>query len=180
MDQQLPIEWQLVFQLVDSLNAENVLGTVGNRMQWLGYTSSPGLYGVGVDYLEDDDGLVQKRADIVTSATALLEEVSSRQVRACFKAALKHTHYCVTHNSMAMYNQHSQPTVSTSQLFRVFALSNGIKLLPASYFKVEQEEKLELAELFERVPITSVCDPAAKTNVLLPAYYLSSNLKDSR
>ena len=31
---------------------------------------SPGLYGVGVDYQEDDDGLVQKRADIVHSAAA--------------------------------------------------------------------------------------------------------------
>ena len=35
---------------------------------------SPGLYGVGVDYQEDDAGLVQKRADIAHSAAALLEK----------------------------------------------------------------------------------------------------------
>jgi hypothetical protein len=31
-------------------------------------SSPPGLYGVGVDYQEDDGGLVQKRADIIHSA----------------------------------------------------------------------------------------------------------------
>ena len=35
---------------------------------------SPGLYGVGVDYQEDDNDLIQKRTDIVHSAAALLEK----------------------------------------------------------------------------------------------------------
>jgi pre-mRNA-splicing helicase BRR2 len=41
MNQQLPIESQLVSKLADNLNAEIVLGTVRNRdeaVQWLGYT----------------------------------------------------------------------------------------------------------------------------------------------
>jgi pre-mRNA-splicing helicase BRR2 len=41
MNQQLPIESQLVAKLADNLNAEIVLGTVRNRdeaVQWLGYT----------------------------------------------------------------------------------------------------------------------------------------------
>ena len=86
---------------------------------------------------------------------------------------------------MATYNQHLRPIMSTLELFRVFALSNEFKLLPVSilqkscqidlqeYFKVRQEEKLELAKLLERVPIPvkeSVDEPAAKINVPLQAY----------
>ncbi|KAF9231791.1 Sec63 domain-containing protein [Melanogaster broomeanus] len=58
--------------------------------------------------------------------------------------------------------------MSSLELFRVFALSSGFKLLP-----VRQEEKLKLAKLLERVPIPvkeSVDGPAAKINVLLQAY----------
>ncbi|KAF8418789.1 Sec63 domain-containing protein, partial [Boletus edulis BED1] len=78
------------------------------------------------------------------------------------------SHYYVTHNSMATYNQHLRPTMSTLELFRVFALSNEFELLP-----VRQEEKLELAKLLERVPIPvkeSIDEPAAKINVPLQAY----------
>ncbi|KAG8216298.1 putative RNA helicase [Butyriboletus roseoflavus] len=184
MNQQLPIESQFVSKLADNLNAEIVLGTVRNRdeaVQWLGYTylyvrmlKSPGLYGVGVDYQEDDGGLIQKRADIVHSAAALLEkchlvkyERSSGRFQSTELGRIA-SHYYVTHNSMATYNQHLRPTMSTLELFRVFALSNEFKLLP-----VRQEEKLELAKLLERVPIPvkeSVDEPAAKINVLLQAY----------
>ncbi|KAF8132804.1 Sec63 Brl domain-containing protein [Boletus edulis] len=177
MNQQLPIESQFVSKLADNLNAEIMLGTVRNRdeaVQWLGYTylymrmlKSPGLYGVGVNYQEDNDGLVQKRTDISTELGCIA------------------SHYYVTHNSMATYNQHLRPTMSTLELFRVFALSNEFELLPVSilqkscqidlqeYLKVRQEEKLELAKLLERVPIPvkeSIDEPAAKINVPLQAY----------
>ena len=99
---------------------------------------SPGLYGVGVDYQEDDGGLVQKRADIVHSAAALLEkchlikyERSSGRFQSTELGRIA-SHYYVTHNSMATYNQHLRPTMSTLELFRVFALSNEFKLLPVS------------------------------------------------
>ncbi|KAF8120059.1 Sec63 Brl domain-containing protein, partial [Boletus edulis] len=124
MNQQLPIESQFVSKLADNLNAEIMLGTVRNRdeaVQWLGYTylymrmlKSPGLYGVGVNYQEDNDGLVQKRTDISTELGCIA------------------SHYYVTHNSMATYNQHLRPTMSTLELFRVFALSNEFELLPVS------------------------------------------------
>ena len=167
MNQQLPIESQFVSKLADNLNAEIVLGTVRNRdeaVQWLGYTylyvisfhsctffsfltwdaryvrmlKSPGLYGVGVDYQEDDGGLIQKRADIVHSAAALLEkchlikyERSSGRFQSTELGRIA-SHYYVTHNSMATYNQHLRPTMSALELFRVFALSNEFKLLPVS------------------------------------------------
>lgn len=183
LNQQLPIESQLVSKLADNLNAEIVLGTVRNRdeaVQWLGYTylyvrmlRSPGLYGVGVDY-QDDEELVQKRADIIHSAAVLLEkchlikyERASGRFQSTELGRIA-SHYYITHSSMATYNQHLRPTMSMLELFRVFALSNEFKLLP-----VRQEEKLELSKLLERVPIPvkeGVDEPAAKINVLLQAY----------
>ncbi|KAF5318824.1 hypothetical protein D9619_010989 [Psilocybe cf. subviscida] len=184
LNQQLPIESQFVSKLADNLNAEIVLGTVRNRdeaVQWLGYTylyvrmlKSPALYSVGADYQEDDEGLIQKRADIVHSAAVLLEkcqlikyERSTGRFTGTELGRIA-SHYYVTYNSMMVYNQHLRPTMSSLELFRVFALSNEFKLLP-----VRPEEKLELAKLLERVPIPvkeSVDEPAAKINVLLQAY----------
>ncbi|KAF8056607.1 DNA polymerase theta/eta [Lyophyllum atratum] len=184
LNQQLPIESQFVSKLADNLNAEIVLGTIRNRdeaVQWLGYTylyvrmlKSPGLYGVGVDYQDDDLGLIQKRADIIHSAAVLLEkcqllkyERSTGRFQSLELGKIA-SHYYVTYSSMMTYNQHLRSTMSTLELLRVFALSNEFKLLP-----VRQEEKLELAKLLERVPIPvkeGVEEPAAKINVLLQAY----------
>ncbi|KAG6914415.1 hypothetical protein DXG01_000484, partial [Tephrocybe rancida] len=179
-NQQLPIESQFVAKLADNLNAEIVLGTIRNRdeaVQWLGYTylyvrmlRSPGLYGVGVDYQDDDTGLIQKRADIIHSAAVLLEKCQLLKYERAtgrfqsLELGRIASHYYVTYSSMMIYNQHLRPTMSMLELFRVFALSNEFKLLP---------EKLELAKLLERVPIPvkeSVEEPAAKINVLLQAY----------
>ncbi|KAH9965547.1 putative RNA helicase [Lactifluus volemus] len=184
INQQLPIESQFVSKLADNLNAEIVLGTIRNRdeaVQWLGYTyyyirmlKLPALYSVSADYQEDDPGLVQKRADIIHSAAALLEkcnlikyERASGRFQSTELGRIA-SHYYVTYNSMSVYNQHLRPTMSQLELFRVFALSNEFKLIP-----VRQEEKLELGKLLERVPIPvkeGVEEPAAKINVLLQAY----------
>ena len=97
---------------------------------------SPALYSVGVDYQEDDGGLVQKRADVVHSAAALLEkcnlikyERSSGRFQSTELGRIA-SHYYVTYNSMSVYNQHLKPTMSMLELFRVFALSNEFKLIP--------------------------------------------------
>ncbi|KAK2464636.1 hypothetical protein APHAL10511_003329 [Amanita phalloides] len=184
LNQQLPIESQFVSKLADNLNAEIVLGTIRNRdeaVQWLGYTylyvrmlKSPSLYSVGIDYQEGDAGLVQKRADIVHTAATLLEkcqllkyERSSGRFQSTELGRIA-SHYYVTYSSMMVYNQHLRSTMSSIELFRVFALSNEFKLVP-----VRQEEKLELTKLLERVPIPvkeTVDEPAAKINVLLQAY----------
>lgn len=94
------------------------------------------LYSIGVDYLEDDPTLVQKRADIVHSAAALLEkchlikyERSSGRFQSTELGRIA-SHYYVTYSSMATYNQHLRPTMSHLELFRVFALSNEFKLIP--------------------------------------------------
>ena len=97
---------------------------------------SPGLYGVRIDYQEDNVSLIQKHADIAHSAAVLLEkcqlikyECSTGQFQSTELGRIT-PHYCVTYSLMMTYNQHLCPTVSMLELFRVFALSNEFKLLP--------------------------------------------------
>jgi pre-mRNA-splicing helicase BRR2 len=183
LNQQLPIESQFVSKLVDNLNAEIVLGNVRSRdegVEWLGYTylfvrmlRSPGLYQVGAEY-EDDDALEQKRVDLIHSAALLLRK--SNLIKYDEKSGkLQSTelgriasHYYITSTSMDTYNSLIQPSITTIELFRVFALSAEFKYIP-----VRQDEKLELAKLMGRVPVPvkeSIEEPHAKINVLLQAY----------
>ncbi|PWN50035.1 Sec63-domain-containing protein [Violaceomyces palustris] len=184
LNQQLPIESQLVSKLADNLNAEIVLGTIRNRdeaVAWLGYTylyvrmlRSPSLYSVTADYAEDDPFLEQKRADIIHSAAGVLEKCGllkyDRKTGNFTSNELGRiaSHFYITHSSMATYNQHIKPHLGMIELFRVFALSNEFK-----HQVVRQDEKLEVGKLLERVPIPvkeSLEDPAAKINVLLQSW----------
>ncbi|KAH8732787.1 pre-mRNA splicing factor [Phaeosphaeriaceae sp. PMI808] len=183
LNQQLPIESQLISKLADNLNAEIVLGNVRSRdeaVDWLGYTylfvrmlRSPALYRVGPEY-EKDTVLEQRRVDLVHAAAHVLEKCSlikyDRKSGALQPTELGRisSHYYISHNSMATYNLHIQPGISAIELFRVFALSEEFKYIP-----VRQDEKLELAKLLGKVPIPvkeGVEEAQAKINVLLQAY----------
>ncbi|KAL1958028.1 hypothetical protein VTO42DRAFT_5240 [Malbranchea cinnamomea] len=183
LNQQLPIESQLVGKLADSLNAEIVLGNVRNRqegVEWLGYTylfvrmlRSPGLYSVGPEY-EHDEALEQRRVDLIHSAATALEKAGlvkyDKRTGKLQSTELGRiaSHYYITHTSMMTYNHHLQPMISTIELFRIFSLSEEFKYIP-----VRQDEKLELGKLLGRVPIPvkeSIEEPHAKINVLLQAY----------
>ena len=183
MNQQLPIESQLVSKLADNLNAEIVLGNVRTRdegVEWLGYSylfvrmlKSPALYQVGADY-DDDETLEQKRVDLIHSAAVILEKASlvkyekkTGRMQSTDLGRIA-SHYYITHNSMLTYNMHIQPSVSPIELFRIFALSDEFKYIP-----IRQDEKLELAKLLGRVPIPvkeTIDEPHCKINVLLQAY----------
>ncbi|GAC95807.1 hypothetical protein PHSY_003384 [Pseudozyma hubeiensis SY62] len=184
LNQQLPIESQLVSKLADNLNAEIVLGTIRNRdeaVAWLGYTylyvrmlHSPTLYSVTADYADDDPFLEQKRADIVHTAAALLEKCGLlRYERSTGNFTSNElgriaSHYYITHDSMATYHQQIKPQLGPIDLFRIFALSNEFR-----HQVVRQDEKLEVAKLLERVPVPvkeSADDPIAKVNVLLQSW----------
>ena len=139
LNQQLPIESQFISKLADNLNAEIVLGTVRNRdeaVQWLGYTylyvrmlRNPTLYGISIDYLEEDPYLEQKRVDLIHSVAMLLDKsnlvkydrkTGRFQVTELGRIA---SHFYITH----------------IELFRVFALSDEFKYIP-----VREEEKLQI------------------------------------
>ncbi|KAF2452650.1 Sec63 Brl domain-containing protein [Lineolata rhizophorae] len=183
MNQQLPIESQFMSKLADNLNAEIVLGNVRSRdegVEWLGYTylfvrmlRSPGLYSVGADY-EHDNLLEQKRVDLIHSAATILERTNlikyEKRTGRLQSTELGRvaSHYYISHASMLTYNMHIQPSVSTIELFRIFALSEEFKYIP-----VRQEEKLEISKLVQSVPIPvkeGIDEPHAKINVLLQAY----------
>jgi pre-mRNA-splicing helicase BRR2 len=183
LNQQLPIESQMMSKLADNLNAEIVLGNIRNRdegVDWLGYTylfvrmiRSPGLYSVGADY-DGDEALQQKRVDLIHSAAVVLEKAGlvkydkkAGKLQATDLGRIA-SHYYITHNSMLTYNYHLQPMIGTIELFRIFALSDEFKYIP-----VRQDEKLELAKLLGHVPIPvkeGVEEPQAKINALLQAF----------
>ncbi|GMM38534.1 ATP-dependent RNA helicase [Saccharomycopsis crataegensis] len=183
LNQQLPIESQLVSKLVDNLNAEIVGGTIKSLkegVEWLGYSylyyrmlHSPSVYHVGADYADDVE-LVNKRTDLVHSAlmdlttnnlvvyNQLSGEVSSTELG---KIA---SYYYINNESMNVYIDNLKPFLSPVDLLRVFALSGEFKYIPS-----RQEEKFEIKTLIGKVPIPVKeleDDPLAKVNVLLQAY----------
>ncbi|XP_061404387.1 U5 small nuclear ribonucleoprotein 200 kDa helicase [Lethenteron reissneri] len=184
LNQQLPIESQLVSKLPDMLNAEVVLGNVQNTkdaVNWLSYTylyvrmlRSPALYGVSADALRSDPALEARRLDLVHTAALVLDKTNlvkydkkTGHLQATDLGRIASHYYC-THESMATYNQLLKPTLSEIELFRVFSLSSEFR-----HINVREEEKLELQKLLERVPIPvkeSIEEPSAKINVLLQAY----------
>jgi len=183
LNQQLPIESQLVSKLPDMLNAEVVLGTVRSideAAAWLGYTylytrmlKNGPLYGV----LEDDPqdpSMLQRRVDMAHSAALMLDKHNlikydrrSGVLQATDLGRVA-SHFYITHKTMNCFNSFLKPTTSDIELFRIFALADEFK-----YLVVREEEKLELQKLLDRVPIPvkeSLDEPIAKVNVLLQAY----------
>ena len=184
LNQQLPIESQLIQKLPDMLNAEVVLGNIQNVKEattWLGYTylyvrmlRNPTLYGVSYDAYNEDPLLEKHRTDLVFTAANIIDKsnlikfdrrTGQLQVTELGRIA---SHYYCTHETMMTYNQLLKPTLSEIELFRVFSLSGEFKNIT-----IREEEKIELQKLMERVPIPikeSIEEPSAKVNVLLQAY----------
>lgn len=184
MNQQLPVESQMISKLTDSLNAEIVLGTINNvndAMTWLGYTylyvrmlKNPSLYGITPEVQKSDPTLEQRRADLIHSACVQLDK--GNLIKYDKKTGIIQptelgriaSHYYCTYESMQTYNQLLKPTATEIDLFRIFSLSSEFKLIA-----VREEEKLELQKLAEHVPIPikeSLDECSAKCNVLLQAY----------
>ncbi|CAM9017925.1 unnamed protein product [Wickerhamomyces anomalus] len=183
LNQQLPIESQLMGKLADNLNAEITLGTVKSLqegVEWLGYTylyvrmlKSPDIYRVGPEY-KDDVALEWKRADLIHSALTVLHQnnlVIYDSVRGTVQSTELgriSSHYYISYESMSFYNKQLKSYSSVIDIFRIFASSSEFKLIP-----VRQEEKAEISKLIERAPIPikeDVNDPRAKANVLLQSY----------
>lgn len=184
LNQQLPIESQLIAKLPDMLNAEVVLGniqSVKDAVAWLGYTylyirmlRNPSLYGISHDQLAEDPLLEQHRSNLIYTAATVLNKCGlirldrkSGAIQGTELGRIASHYYCTT-ESMATYNQYLKATLSEIELFRVFSLSSEFKNIT-----IREEEKLELQKLMERVPIPikeSIEEPSAKVNVLLQAY----------
>jgi len=184
MNEQLPVESQMIARLPDSLNAEIVMGTIQNvqeAVQWISYTylfvrmlRNPKLYGIEENEMARDPHLEQRRVDLVHTAATLLAKHGL--VRYDTKSgALQATplgrvasHFYITHHSVATFNEYLKPTMSEIELFNLFSLSYEFRNIV-----IRQEEKMELQKLLDRVPIPvkeGIEEPSAKVNVLLQAY----------
>jgi pre-mRNA-splicing helicase BRR2 len=184
LNQQLPIESQLIGKLPDMLNAEVVLGNIQNVKEattWIGYTylyvrmlRNPTLYGISHDAIKEDPLLETHRSNLIYTAASILDKSNlvkfdrkSGQLQGTELGRIASHYYC-THETMSTYNQLLKPTLSEIELFRVFSLSGEFRNIT-----IREEEKLELQKLMERVPIPikeSIEEPSAKVNVLLQAY----------
>jgi len=184
LNQQLPVESQMVSKLPDVLNSELVLGTIQtmkDAVTWLGYSylfirmiRQPALYGVKMSAVKDDPKLELHRANLIHSAAVTLErsgllkyEKKTGQLQVTDLAKVASHYYC-THQTMLTYNQLLKPNLSEIELFRVFSLSGEFR-----HIGIREEEKLELNKLMERVPIPikeSIEEPTAKINILLQSH----------
>lgn len=183
LNQQLPIESQLMSKLADNLNAEIVLGTIKSReeaVNWLGYTylyirmlRSPALYHVGADY-KDDKNLYWKRVDLIHSALTILHnnkllvyDLESGNIKSTELGKIS-SHYYINYETVNMFNNQLKPWLTELDILKIFAMAGEFKFIP-----VRQEEKIEIAKLLEKCPFPireNPNDPLAKTNVLLQAY----------
>lgn len=189
LNQQLPIESQMVSRIADLVNAEVAIGSITSLVEgssWLGYTylyvrmlRNPTLYGISVDEKESDELLERRRLELMHACFAILHDAGlvrySRRTGQVEGTDLGRvaTDFYVSHETMSVYAQHLKADLNDIELLRIFALSGEFK-----YMRVREEEKLELVGLANRVPIPikeSLEEPSAKVNVLLQAFV--SNLK---
>lgn len=180
LNQQLPIELQLMSRLADNLNAEVANGLVRlleDAVAWLGETylfirmrKNRKLYQVGPEY-EDDTDLKWKRTDLVHTALTVLAESGlvsyGEQVKITELGKIAANFY-ISCPTVALYNNTLRPWMTEIDILRLFARSGEFKYVP-----VRQEEKLEVTKLAEKCPIAikdAPLEPLAKINVLLQSY----------
>eukprot|EP01083_Nonionella_stella_P208232 755841_1 len=185
LNDQLPIESQLVHKLPDALNAEIVLGSISSirdAVEWLSYSylnirmrKAPHVYQLDNG---ESDTIKQRQIDLVH--TALLELNKSglcvyderTGVIDCTDLGRVASYYYISYSTMREYAEYlSISIINDIEIFKIFSLSLEFK-----YVSVREGEKGELLKLMDRVPIPikeSIGDKhsgSAKINVLLQAY----------
>ena len=187
LNQQLPIESQLISKVVDNLNAEVVAGNVKSikeAVDWLSFTYfyirilvSPDLYKVPQ---VDDDGtfklfrnnLAHTIFSILSEQNMLLYNESSGVVVPTELGRIA-SYFYIKYETMNIYNQELSGNVSIIDIFKIFTLSDEFK-----YFSIRPEEAKEIHELYARVPIpikSEIDESSTKVNLLLQAFI--SNIK---
>lgn len=191
LNQQLPIESQLISALPDILNAEIVSGTVSNikdAVNWLSFTylfvrmmKSPKIYNIPEEMKKEDPYLIKRRTDLIHSSALLLEKngLIKYNVRSgefsTTQLGKVSSYYYIKYQSIGTYNQYLNPNLNIIDLFRLFSLSNEFKLIP-----IREEEKKEIEKLLQKVPIPvkgSNEESSSKINILLQAYISNISLE---
>ena len=184
MNEQLPIESQMMSKLPDIMLSEIVLGTIVNAkeaIEWLTYTyfyicmlRSPQLYGINPSEVEEDHILEKRRVDLVHTSASLLDKAGlisydrkSGKLQISDIGRVSSLYY-VGYKTMGVYNEHLRPHISDIDLFRLFTLSSEF-----SNIVVRQDERQEMERLLQRVPVPikeSSDEPTAKVNILLQCF----------
>ncbi|WLF80619.1 Pre-mRNA-splicing helicase BRR2 [Lodderomyces elongisporus] len=188
LNQQYPIESQMLNKLIDSMNAEVVRGsikTLESAVDWLGHTylyvrmlQLPSLYmlggngnGIGKGK-RDDPSLYVKRAEMAHVALTVLQrcrliEYDNGLVKATELGKIASYHY-ISYQTINRYNSLLKPWHKESDIIRVFAQSDEFQLLP-----VRREERLEISKLMEKCPFPirePPIEPVAKISILFQTY----------
>lgn len=190
LNQQLPIESQLISKLADNLNSEIVLGNITSRKEavdWLGYTylyvrmlGSPELYGIQGDTVSYDKALNGYRNILAHSALQVLSD-SRLTLYDAVEGSVKPTelgriasYFYIKYHSISSYNSMLNEHLTAIEVLQVFSNSDEFRYIP-----VREEERLELQKLVEKAPIPiqeAPDDPHAKINVLLQSFISRSKL----
>lgn len=183
LNQQLPIESQLMSRLPDSVNAEVANGAIKSLLdasKWLRETylfirmaAAPRLYQLGSEY-PGEEGLKWKCTDLVHTALTILSENglvaydSATGVVSITELGKIAAGFYLSFQTAALYNRTLRPWMTEIDFLRLFSRSGEFAHVP-----VRHEERLETEKLAERCPIAikdPPTDPLAKINVLLQAY----------
>lgn len=189
LNQQYPIESQLMTKLIDNVNAEVVSGTISSLndgIDWLGYTylyvrmvQSPKLYGADSLTNEEDPTFYVRRLELINAAFSVLHEKKllvhdGGKVVSTELGRIASYHY-ISYETVARYNQLLKPWHTEGDIIRVFAHSDEFQFIP-----IRREERLEVHKLMEKCPIPIKelpTEPLAKINILLQTYIARLNLE---
>jgi pre-mRNA-splicing helicase BRR2 len=179
LNQQLPIESQLISALPDLINAEVVLGnlaTLKDCVDWIKSTYYPirackNRSGYGNAAYEDFE---QFLVDLVHSAAVVLDRHGlvkyDKKLGILTQTSLGQiaSNYYIKPESISTYNELLKPFMGPVDLLKVFGLSQEFKYIP-----VREEEKQEIAKLMEKVPYPikgSMDEGSSKMNILLQCF----------
>ena len=185
MTHSTPIESNFIGGMKDNLNAEVVLGTVGNvteAVAWLGYTylyvrmrRNPLSYGIDWEALQDDPSLAGHRRTLIVNAARQLD--ATKMVRFDERSGIFYptemgrvaSHYYITHSSIEVFNEYLSQHMSEADVFAMLSLSAEFKNVA-----VREEELPELTTLMRKFCAHSVRagveNRHGKVNVLLQTY----------
>eukprot|EP00127_Corallochytrium_limacisporum_P005628 Clim_evm7s210 gene=Clim_evmTU7s210 len=195
LNEQLPIESQLISRLPELLLAEIVSGTVDTTksgVEWLDYTylsvrlhRNPRLYGIDADVTSAKlhEMVRRRKEELIHAAATLLEHadlieyaVSDGTMIATKLGHVASQYYCSV-KTMQTYNQLLESYMTDIDVLKCFSLSSEFRNL-----NVRQEESLEMTRLVERVPVPireAATDSSAKVNVLLQTYISQLPMQDA-
>ena len=179
LNQQLPIESQLISSLPDLINAEVVLGnisTLQDAVAWVKSTyysirASKNKSSYGLSTYDNFDSFL---IDLVHSAATILDKHGlikyDKKVGVLSSTSLGQiaSTYYIKPESISTYNELLKPFMGPVDLLRIFGLSQEFKYIP-----VREEEKQEVAKLMEKVPYPvkgAMDEGSSKMNVLLQCY----------